>query len=108
MYESIKKGKQLELSSEPTLSDGTAGGVEIGSITFDMCNQIIDDFSTVNEDEIANGVKIGIEKHHQLIEGAAGTAIAGFIKKKETFKGQTVILVMCGGNISGAVLKSIL
>ena len=73
-----------------------------------MCNQIIDDFSTVNEDEIANGVKIGIEKHHQLIEGAAGTAIAGFIKKKETFKGQTVILVMCGGNISGAVLKSIL
>ena len=106
MYESIKKGKQLELSSEPTLSDGTAGGVEIGSITFDMCNQIIDDFSTVNEDEIANGVKIGIGKHHQLIEGAKmGTAIAGFIKKKETFKGQTVILVMCGGNISGAVLE---
>ena len=47
-------------------------------------------------------------QHHQLIEGAAGTAIAGFIKKKETFRGQTVILVMCGGNISGAVLKSIL
>lgn len=108
MYESLKKGKQLELSSKPTLSDGTAGGVEIGSITFDMCNEIIDDFSTVSEDDIANGVKIGIEKHHQLIEGAAGTAIAGFINKKEMFDGKTVILIMCGGNISSAVLKSIL
>ena len=107
MYESLKAGKQLDLPSEPTLSDGTAGGVEFGSMTFEMCKEIINDFSIVSEGEIAKGIQIGVEKHHQLIEGAAGTAIAGFMKQKDKFKDKTVVLVMCGGNISGAVLKSI-
>ena len=107
MYESLKAGKQLDLPSEPTLSDGTAGGVEFGSMTFEMCKEIIDDFSIVSEEEIAKGIQIGVEKHHQLIEGAAGTAIAGFMKQKDKFKDKTVVLVMCGGNISGAVLKSV-
>jgi len=107
MYESLKAGKQLDLPSEPTLSDGTAGGVEFGSMTFEMCKEIIDDFSIVSEEEIAKGIQIGVEKHHQLIEGAAGTTIAGFMKQKDKFKDKTVVLVMCGGNISGAVLKSI-
>lgn len=108
MHESLKAGKQLDIASEPTLSDGTAGGVELGSITFKMCKDIINDFILVTEEEIAEGVRIGIEKHHQLIEGAAGTAIAGFIKSKNKFKGQTVVIAICGGNISSDVLKSIL
>ena len=108
MYESLNAGKQLDLPSEPTLSDGTAGGVEFGSITFEMCKDIIDDFKIVSEDEIAKGIHVGLEKNHQLIEGAAGATIAGFINQKEKFKGQTVVLVMCGGNISSSVLKSVL
>jgi threonine dehydratase len=62
----------------------------------------------VTEDEIADGIRIGVEKHHQLIEGAAGAAIAGFMKLKDKLNGQTVVIVMCGGNISSEVLKSIL
>ena len=108
MYESIKAGKQLDLPSDPTLSDGTAGGVEMGSITFELCQRIIDEFILVTEDEIADGIRIGVEKHHQLIEGAAGAAIAGFMKLKDKLNGQTVVIVMCGRNISSEVLKSIL
>lgn len=108
MYESLKAGKQLDLPSVDTLSDGTAGGVEFGSITFDLCKDIIDEFILVSEDEIADGIRIGVEKHHQLIEGAAGTAIAGFMQMKDHLKGKTVVIVMCGGNISSEVLKSIL
>ena len=108
MYESIKAEKQLDLPSDPTLSDGTAGGVEMGSITFELCQRIIDEFILVTEDEIADGIRIGLEKHHQLIEGAAGAAIAGFMKQKDKLNGQTVVIVICGGNISSEVLKSIL
>jgi len=108
MYESIKAGKQLDLPSDPTLSDGTAGGVEMGSITFELCQRIIDEFILVTEDEIADGIRIGLEKHHQLIEGAAGAAIAGFMKQKDKLNGQTVVIVICGGNISSEVLKSII
>ena len=108
MYESLKADEQLDFPSKPTLSDGTAGGVEFGSITFQLCKDVIDEFAVVSEDEIIDGIRIGVEKHHQLIEGAAGTAIAGFLKYKSDLIGQTVVIVMCGGNISSEVLKTIL
>jgi len=108
MFESMKAGKQLDLPSEPTLSDGTAGGVEVGSITFALCQEIIDEFILVDEEDISEGIRLGIEKLHQLIEGAAGAAIAGFLQKKDDLKGQTVIIIICGGNISSEVIKSVL
>ncbi|MEA1882403.1 MAG: threonine/serine dehydratase [Candidatus Marinimicrobia bacterium] len=108
MYESLKAGEQLDLPSEDTLSDGTAGGVELGSITFQLCQEFMDDFILVTEEEIAEGIRVGVEKHHQLIEGAAGAAIAGFMQLKDKLIGKTVVIVMCGGNISLEVLKSIL
>ena len=61
MYESLKADKQLDLSSKPTLSDGTAGGVEFGSITFQLCKDVIDEFAVVSEDEIIDGISIGLE-----------------------------------------------
>ena len=108
MFESIKAGKQLDLPSEPTLSDGTAGGVEVGSITFALCQEIIDEFILVDEEDISEGIRLGIEKLHQLIEGAAGAAIAGFLQKKDDLKGQTVVIIICGGNISSEVIKLVL
>ena len=109
MFESIKAGKQLDLPSEPTLSDGTAGGVEVGSITFALCQEIIDEFILVDEEDISEGIRLGIEKLHQLIEGAAGAAIAGFLQKKDDLKGQiVVIIIICGGNISSEVIKLVL
>ena len=37
MTESVKAGEILDLPSHPTLSDGTAGGIEAGAITFELC-----------------------------------------------------------------------
>jgi len=36
MYESIRAGRLVDVPDEPTLSDGTAGNVEPGSITFPL------------------------------------------------------------------------
>ena len=61
-----------------------------------------------DEEDISEGIRLGIEKLHQLIEGAAGAAIAGFLQKKDNLKGQTVIIIICGGNISSEVIKLVL
>lgn len=53
MIESIRAGKVVEIESKPTLSDGTAGGIEAGAITFDLCRKLVDDMILVSEDEIA-------------------------------------------------------
>lgn len=40
-----------------TLSDGTAGAVEPGSVTFPICQQVINDTLTVSEAEIADAMR---------------------------------------------------
>ena len=108
MFESLKSGELLEIPSMPTLSDGTAGGVEKDSITFDYCKKFIDEFLTVTEDQIIEGMIGCIEKDHCLVEGAAGAAVAGYLKKANELKGKTVVIVICGGNINLKILKEII
>ena len=108
MYESLNAGRILDLPSKQTLSDGTAGGVEEGSITFDICKEIIDDFVLVTEKEIASGIRTAINDDHQLIEGSAGAAIAAFFKRKNTLIGKRVVIIICGGNINPNTLHKVL
>tara|TARA_Y100000287_G_C13917248_1_gene208324 strand:- start:192 stop:509 length:318 start_codon:yes stop_codon:yes gene_type:complete len=104
----MKKGEILDLESIPTLSDGTAGGVEKDSITFSICKDIIDQTFLLSEQEIQNGMLKFIESERMLLEGAAGTAVATLIKMKDELKGKKVGVVICGGNISLDVLNKIL
>jgi threonine dehydratase len=108
MAASIKAGHIVEMTSHPTLSDGTAGGIEPNAITFDICRRLVNDFVLVSEADIAAAMRWMMETHHQLIEGAAGVAIAAFLQTKEQFRHQTVAIVICGANISLQTLKSIL
>ena len=108
MIQSVKAGEILELQSLPTLSDGTAGGVEPGAITFDLCRQLGDDYGTVTENEIADALRLFVRKHRMLIEGSAAVAIASYLKMRHQFVGKNVVIVICGANISLDVLKEIL
>jgi threonine dehydratase len=108
MYESIKAGKIIFFDSKPTISDGTAGGIEENSITFEPCRDLIDDFILLSESQIKEAVKIFIEKHHMLIEGAAALSVASLTKKKNRFKGKHVVLVISGAKISLEDLRVIL
>jgi threonine dehydratase len=108
MVESVKAGKILELQSQPTLSDGTAGGIEPGAITFEFCRSLVDQYVLVTEAEIRAAMRLFMQTHHQLVEGAAGVAIAAFLKTQESFRNQNVVLIICGANISLDTLKSIL
>jgi len=48
MINSIKEGKIVNTESKDTISDGSAGGVEEDSITFNMCKEFIDDYCLVS------------------------------------------------------------
>ncbi|MFX1252523.1 MAG: threonine/serine dehydratase [Promethearchaeota archaeon] len=108
MYESIKAGEIISMESKSTLSDGTAGGIEPNAITFDLCKAYVDDFILVTESEIKEALKLILEKHHLVIEGAAGVAVAAYLKKKEQFEDKNIVLIICGANISVDTIKEIL
>ena len=99
MIKSIYAGKILDIDSKPTLSDGTAGGLESGSITFPICCEYIDQTILVTEDEIKKAMELYYNNENQIIEGAAGVAIATFLKIKNHFSEKKVGIIICGGNI---------
>ncbi len=108
MAESITAGHIIEMETLPTLSDATAGGIEPGAITFDICQQLVDEYILVSENEIKNAIIRMIKTQHLLIEGASGVALAAVLKSANKFQGKNVVAVMSGGNISLDTLKSII
>lgn len=108
MAVSVRAGHVVEMPSEPTLSDGTAGGVESDAITFELCQTLVDDWTLVSEEEIARAMREFIVDHHQLIEGSAAVPIAALSRQAGELRGQRVALVLCGGNVSIETLRKVI
>jgi len=108
MSESVKAGKIIEMVSKPTIADGTAGGIEPDSVTFDICRESVDDYLLVGEREIKAAIRHIVEKHQMLIEGAAALSVACLLKEKDRFKGKHTVLIISGKKITVALLKEIL
>ncbi len=107
MYHSLKAGKILELPSEPTISDGTAGGIEPGSITFSLCQELVDEVVLLKEEEILQAIKLLIEHHHLLVEGAGALSVATLLKNKNRWTGKSVALILSGARLSSEALQKI-
>ena len=108
MYESVKAGKILDLESKETLADATAGGIEHGAITLDICRETVDDFILVTEDEIKDAIRLILEKHYMLVEGGAAMVVSAFLKERHRFEDRDVVLVLTGSKISLEQLKTVL
>lgn len=103
MQASLTAGRILgegEYENGDTLSDGSAGGIEAGSVTFEACRDLVDDWILVEEEAILDAVALVLHEHGRVIEGAAGTAVAALVSSGSRFAGKRVAVVICGGNAS--------
>ena len=107
MARSVAAGRILDLPSEPTLSDGTAGGIEADAITFDLARSVVDEFMLVSEPQIAASMRDFMRAHDDVIEGAAGVAVAAMLARPDLTRGRTSVVLICGGNVSDATLQSL-
>jgi threonine dehydratase len=108
MTESVRAGRILDLPSEPTLSDGTAGGIEENAVTLEICRDVATDYVLVSEDEIAAAMRAFIDSHRMLVEGAAGVALAALLAHGKNYAGKNVVALVCGGNISRDTLRRVI
>jgi threonine dehydratase len=102
LYESLRAGKIVEYTESYTLSESTAGGVEPGSITFDLARAAIHRGVLVPEDTILDAMKWA-RRHDWTIEGSAGVALAAFFQEAARYEDKSVAIVFCGGNLSPEV-----
>ena len=108
MMASVEAGSVLELPILPTLSDGTAGGIEPGALTFELCSTVVDRWIDVTESEISSAIRLFLVEHRMVVEGAAGVALAAFQKTAADYTGKRVAIIICGGNIGRDKLQSVL
>ncbi len=107
LLEAIQAGKIVDVIEQPTLSESTAGGLEPGSVTLDICKSVIDHAVLVTEEEIRNTMLLVRDTHGWLMEGAAAAACAAFLKTAGNYEGKTVAIIICGGNVSEEVKKTL-
>jgi threonine dehydratase len=100
LLRALEAGNIIDVPESTTLSDGTAGAVEPGSITFPICQSVIDQTVTVTESQIAAAMRRIAAAEHWIVEGAAGVALAGLVKLAHDYRGGTVAVVLCGRNIA--------
>jgi threonine dehydratase len=108
MYESVRAGEIITMESRPTLSDATAGGIEQGSITFDLCRRYVDDYKLIDEDEIAQAIRFVHDNEEMVIEGGAALPVAAALRRPAEFRGKKLVLVITGSRIDDDVLGRIL
>ncbi|MCA1626215.1 MAG: threonine/serine dehydratase [Acidobacteria bacterium] len=101
------QGRALLEDKMETAAEGLATRV-----AFELTQQILwkylDDFILVGEDEIVRAITLYVEKAHTLAEGARAASLAAALKLRERLAGQTVALVLSGGNITVEQLRAAL
>ena len=107
MHACMEAGRIVDVAESPTLSESTSGGLEPGSVTLDLCRAVIDRAVFVSEQEIAEAIRRVLHEEHWLVEGAAGVAVAAYLKESERWAGKNVVIVLCGRNISPEAMTAV-
>ena len=110
MFESIKLGQIVKphRHDPKTIAEGLSGGVEKGSITFEIVKQYVDEIFLVREESIRHAVYMLWENEKQVVEGSGAASAALVFENKDLFVGKTVALVLTGGNIDDSLFQTLL
>jgi threonine dehydratase len=104
----MRADRIIEMETYPTLADTCAGGLDLDSITLDLCQRYVDEILLLTETEIEASIRLLFEQHRLVVEGSGALSVGGLLKRKEHFKGKKVVAVVCGRNIPLEVFKRII
>jgi threonine dehydratase len=99
--------ERVSMENIATFAEGLATRYTF-DLTFEILKRELDDIVTLSEDELEEGVRLAIRATSNLAEGAGAATLAAALKLRTQLRGQTLVCVMSGGNISTLVLKRIL
>ena len=107
LLECLRAGRVIDVAEQPTISESTSGNLEPGSVTVGLCQGKIDRNALVTEAEIVAAIRLLLETEHWLVEGAAGVALAAYLKHKALYAGKCSAVVLCGRNLSPEAMSKV-
>jgi len=108
MHACIEAGKIIDIPMYDTVAEGLHGGIEQGSVTFPICQKLVDDWVDVKESTIVEALRLMLLRHHEVIEGSGAVGIAALMEDTQRWKGKRVGVVISGGNIDDSLLRRLL
>jgi threonine dehydratase len=106
-YDGWRSGEVQANQPAHTFAEGIATGATY-ELTFPALRAGLADFVLVSNDDIAQGVRDLFRITHNVAEGAGAAGLAGLRVLAPMLAGKTVGIVMCGGNLDGERLGTIL
>lgn len=109
LYPSMKS----TLLGEPVVADGDtlAEGIAVkfpGSLTVPVVRKLVSDILLVGERDLERAVSMLLAIEKTVVEGAGAAGLAALLANPRRFRGRTVGLILCGGNIDTRLLANVL
>jgi len=105
---SFETGVAQDSISVRTIADGIAVR-DTSKITLSHMLECVDEFISVDDEEIASAILFLLEKQKLVVEGAGSVGVAAVIHNKLThLKGKKVAVVLSGGNLDVTLLSVII
>ncbi|HXH01748.1 MAG TPA: threonine ammonia-lyase, biosynthetic [Candidatus Competibacteraceae bacterium] len=101
MYQALKQDERVALEQVGIFADGVAVK-QVGSETFRLCRELVDEVILVSTDEICAAIKDIFDDTRAIAEPAGAVGTAGLKKyvAREGISGRSLIAINCGANIN--------
>ncbi|WP_448578175.1 threonine ammonia-lyase [Thermaurantiacus sp.] len=101
------------LAGDPIVGDGDtlAEGIAVkvpGSLTIPIVRDLVSEILLVGERDLERAVALLLSIEKTVVEGAGAAGLAAVIANPRRFRGRTVGLMLCGGNIDTRLLANVL
>jgi threonine dehydratase len=90
-----------------TLAEGIAVK-NAGTLTLPIVRELVSDILLVNETHLERAVNAYLTLQKTMAEGAGAAGLAAMLSEPQRFRGKSVGLILCGGNIDPRILASIM
>jgi threonine dehydratase len=105
---SLRAGERRALDSVETIADGIAVR-QVGEAPFEVIQERVERVVTVSDPEVAVALLYALEREKVLLEGAGAAALAAVLAGAfEYGEGETIVPLLCGGNIDVNTLTTVL
>lgn len=107
MRAALTAGNPVSIPPATTIADGIAVR-RVGELTLPLVQRYVDNIVTVSEAELAHAILLFLENEKTVVEGAAATTLAALLHRSLDLVGQTVALIVSGGNIDMNVVARVI
>lgn len=96
-YRSFKSRQFVPSENPQTIADGLR--TSLGSFTFSIITQYVDDIVTVTEESIVEAMRLIWERMKIIVEPSSAVPLAAIMEAKVSIAGKKTVIILSGGNV---------